>query len=38
MVVLLDKRSDEMDQCQEEGAEADHVSQRGLRVIASNWL
>lgn len=38
IVVLVDKRSDEMDQCQEKGAEADHVGQCGMRVIASNWL
>lgn len=35
VVILVDERSDEMDQCQEEGAEAGHVGQCGMRLIAS---
>lgn len=37
MVVLVDVRLDEMNQCQEEG-EADDVGQHGMKLTDSDWL
>lgn len=37
IVVLIDKRSDETDQCQEQGAEAGHVGHHGMSY-SYNWL
>lgn len=34
----IEKGSDEVDQCQEEGAEADPAGQDSVRLRASKWL